>query len=377
MSTNPSIIFYQGLRCTKIRRAPAATDSATSPIDTPSNTSIDAPSPTETLAEDGNLSKTSPDQSSTERTSAVASASATSIPDFGTAFSNHTSSRDSDYLSDLNTIHSTLSTSSTHTTFATETSTQPTSSTSSTSSVSDDDSGPPYALLFGILFGILGLITLIALIVLLIYRRRARQESDADSLQDDRASANSRTGLRRDFRSQMSYLDDASPTASAFLNFQAGAAYRPDEQHHQSLRYSNPFSDMAAVADEDVSTTFYSENRTPALPPESYTTERHSYHSETSLGSTIVLPGRSSMGSEYSRTQSSARPPGSGTSQGSTLVLPGRGSIGSDDLVPNFSFAKPPVYTSSYTYSKTTVRVNGRGSSFDLDDSLAMVSRSF
>ncbi|KAL4903698.1 hypothetical protein BDW74DRAFT_38314 [Aspergillus multicolor] len=372
MSTNPSIIFYQGLRCTKVRRAPVPTDSATSSTDTPSTTSIDAPSP-----EDAKLIETS-NRSSNEGTSTVASATATINPELGTAFSNHTTSRDPEYLSNLNTIHSTLSTSSTHTAFATETSTQPTS-TSSTSLVSDDDAGPPYDLIFGILFGILGLITLIALIILLIRRRRARQEAEADSLQDDRASANSRTGLRRDFRSQMSYLDGASPTASTLLNFQPGAAYRPDEQHrHQSLQYSDPFSDMAAVSDEEQSSTnYYSENRTPALPPEPYTTERHSYHSGTSLGSTIVLPGRSSMDSEYSRTQSSARPPGSGTSQSSTLTLPGRSSMGSDDPVPHFSFAKPPDYTSSYTYSKTTVRVNGRGSSFDLRASQAMVSRSF
>ncbi|KAL4735742.1 hypothetical protein BDV11DRAFT_28060 [Aspergillus similis] len=340
MSTDPSIIFYQGLRCTKVRREPRATDSIS---DTSSSTLTNATSPTESSTEGSRVDRTS----SGEYTTPTAS---------------------------LDGIHSTTLTHSALTTFTSATSTgEP---TSLISSVPDDDSsGPPYALIFGLLFGLLGLIALIAIIIIIIYRhrRRSRQVSDTDSLQGDRASANSRTGLRRDFRSQMSYLADSSPTSSALFNFQPGAAPYPDKQH-QNSPYSDPFSNSAAAPGEGIRTAHTNkdyEDRpyTPSTEPQA--ANRDSFHSGTSLGSTLVLPGRSSMGSEYQGTNLPSPP--SGTSIGSTLILPGRSSMGSDSQGQNHLFPKPPIST-SHTYQRTVIRIDGPGS-LDLDKSQTVVSR--
>ncbi|KAL4979996.1 hypothetical protein BDW66DRAFT_126606 [Aspergillus desertorum] len=353
MSTDPSIIFYQGLRCTKVRRKPRATDPVT---DTPSSTLADATAPTETSPENSKVHGAS---SSNEYTTSTANSG------LGTPSSHQTSK----YSLGLDSIHSTTLAHSTHNSFTTETSTtEPTSSL--TSSKSDDgSSGPPYALIFGLLFGVLGLIALIAWIIFIIYRRRSRQMPDTDSLQGDRASANSRTGLRRDFRSQMSYFAGASPTSSALFNFQP-------EEPHQNRPYADPFSDAAVVPDGGlriIPTDNDHGNHTFVLPTESQAENRDSFHSGTSLGSTLVLPGRSSMGSEYQETNlSSSEPPPSGTSMSSTRILPGRSSMGSDGQGPNIPFPKPP--SSSYANPRTVIQIDGAGS-FGLDYSQTVVSR--
>ncbi|KAL4768964.1 hypothetical protein BDW60DRAFT_111798 [Aspergillus nidulans var. acristatus] len=341
MSTDPSIIFYQGLRCTKVRREPRATDSVT---DTPSSTLTDATSPTETSTEDSRVDRTSS--------------------------GGYTTSTASQTLDHTTLTHSAL------TTFTSATSTsEPTSLISSVPG--DDSAGPPYALIFGLLFGILGLIALIAIIIIIIHRRRrSNQVSDIDSLQGDRASANSRTGLRRDFRSQMSYLADASPTSSGLFNLQPSSAHHPDKQH-QNPPYSDPFSDTEAVPDGGIRiapTHKDYEDRPYIHSTEPQAANRDSFHSGTSLGSTLVLPGRSSMGSEYQGTNlPSPTSAPSGTSMGSTLILPGRSSMGSDGQGPTLLFPKPPN-SSSYTYQRTVVRIDGVGS-LDLNKSQTVVSR--
>ncbi|KAL3437188.1 hypothetical protein BDV09DRAFT_163199 [Aspergillus tetrazonus] len=349
MSTDPSIIFYQGLRCTKVRREPRATDSVT---DTPSFTLTNATSPTETSTEDSRVDRTS-----------------------SGGYTTSTASQTLDHQSGLDGIHSTTLTHSALTTSTSATSTS--EPTSLISSVPDDDSsGPPYALIFGLLFGTLGLIVLIALIIIIIRRRRrSNQVSDTGSLQGDRASTNSRTGLRRDFRSQMSYLADASPTSSGLFNFQPGAAHNSDKQH-QAPPYSDPFSDTEAVPDGGIRTA--PTNKDYEYRPYIHSTEpqaanRDSFHSGTSLGSTLVLPGRSSMGSEYQGTNLPSPTAPSGSSMGSTLILPGRSSMGSDSQGPNLLFPKPPN-SSSYTYQRTVVRIDGAGS-LDPDKSQTVVSR--
>ncbi|KAL6239212.1 hypothetical protein BDW75DRAFT_153690 [Aspergillus navahoensis] len=331
MSTDPSIIFYQGLRCTKVRREPRATDSVT---DIPSTLS-DALSP------------------------------------IGTTSSNHTLEQSSRQDG----IRSTTLTQSTHTTFTTKTSTTEPTSSLIPSISENDSSGPSYALIFGLLFGIVGIIALVVLIIFIIHRRRSRQVSDTDSLQGDRASTNSRTGLRRDFRSQMSYLHEASPTSSAFLNFQPAAAHNPDE-HHQNPPYSGSFSDVVAVPGGGIRlipTNNDHEDHTHVPATESGLANRESFHSGTSLGSTLVLPGRSSMGSEYQGTNlPSPKPPPSRTSMGSTLILPGRSSMDSDDQGTNFPFSKPP--SSSHANQRTVIRINWAGP-FGLDNPQTVVSR--
>ncbi|KAL4744858.1 hypothetical protein BDW72DRAFT_208679 [Aspergillus terricola var. indicus] len=350
LSLDAPLLFLISI-CTKVRREPRATDSVT---DTPSSTLTDATSPTETSTEDSRVDRTS----SAEFTTSIAS-------------------KTLDHHSGLDGTRSTTLTHSGLTTFTSATSTS--EPTSLISSVPDDDSsGPPYALIFGLLFGILGLIAIIALIIIIIYRhrRRSRQVSDTDSLQGDRASANSRTGLRRDFRSQMSYLWDASPTSSALFNFQPGAAHHPDRQHHNPP-YSDPFSDTEAVPDGGIRTAPINkdlEDQPCISSTEPQAANRDSFHSGTSLGSTLVLPGRSSMGSEYQGTS----PPSptsapSGTSMGSTLILPGRSSMGSESQGQNLLFPKSPS-SSSYTYQRNVVRIDRLGS-LDLDRSQTVVSR--
>jgi hypothetical protein len=58
---------------------------------------------------------------------------------------------------------------------------------------------------------------------------------------------------------------------------------------------------------------------------------------------------------------------------GSTLILPGRSSMGSDGQGPTLLFPKPPN-SSSYAYQRTVVRIDGAGS-LDLDKSQTVVSR--
>ncbi|KAL4916919.1 hypothetical protein BDW62DRAFT_93459 [Aspergillus aurantiobrunneus] len=218
MSTNPSIVFYQGLRCTKVPRQPRATDSPSpsTEANTPSST---AETSAENAASQTSLDQPTSNEDSTSITVSPITTTSSSYSGTDPSSSSQTTSQELEsHSSELDTgIHSTASNSALHTTFTTETFTTPQPSTSSqpVPSVSNNDStGLPYATIFGALFGALGFIALVAVIIFLI-RHRSRRSSGG--LQDDRASTDSRTGLRRDFRSQMSYLSDASPTSSIIL----------------------------------------------------------------------------------------------------------------------------------------------------------------
>ncbi|KAL2826917.1 hypothetical protein BJY01DRAFT_229486, partial [Aspergillus pseudoustus] len=130
----------------------------------------------------------------------------------------------------------------------------------------------------------------------------------------------------------MSYISDASPTSSKL--YKPGAALSPSfdtpvagtqtQSYHNVHDDSqqNPFSDATEVSDGlqssivpfmmrssamDLDPDLPSTPSHPTLPAQSYAPYRDrdrdwdgdSMHSGTSLGSTLVLPGRSSAGSNY------------------------------------------------------------------------------
>ncbi|KAL4942011.1 hypothetical protein BDV06DRAFT_170808 [Aspergillus oleicola] len=329
MTTNPSVIFYQGLRCTKVPRQPRATDFSASlnEENTPSSTSTDAQAALETSAEATSTDELSSDRYSSSEDAANVPVTTTSISSPSAAQT--TSQELESHSPGLDTgIHSTSTDHSlTHTTFTTKTATsQPTTSSDPVPSASDDDSGgPPYATIFGILFGILGFLILITLIIFFILRRRNRQM--AEEPQDDRSSANSRTGLRRDFRSQMSYISDASPAPSTLLP--DAPPMRLSDKYPQNqipVRGFDPFVNMTEAQPGPKSfvvpiitqrrpTDPDDEIEDHAQPGTSHTPNRVSSHSATSLGSTLILPGRSSIGSEYQGLNPTyPRSPSSGSS---------------------------------------------------------------
>ncbi|OJJ01045.1 hypothetical protein ASPVEDRAFT_27742 [Aspergillus versicolor CBS 583.65] len=357
MSTNPSIIFHQGLRCTKVLRQPRATDSSGTTTETnPPSTTSEPSSTTDASTEDTTSQHTHHNQhtsseSTTSITTGVAITTTTSDPETESFLPSQTTSQKPG-------LHpSGLDSSVSHTTFATETPTTPQSTPSSEPIGFESDNEPaghpPYAKIFGALFGVLGFIALVAIIILFFLRRRSRRKSAG--AQDDRASANSRTGLRRDFRSQMSYLSGPSPTPSAILN-PGNTQYAHNKQSQISSRYSNysdPFSDTAEVHGglnsavvpiiiQD-SPTIPNNSEGLARPAEPCATNRDSVHSGTSLGSTLVLPSRNSLGSDFPSSPSLPRSPGSG---------------------PATSQLRPIART-----------VNTRRGSFDLDSAQNTISR--
>ncbi|KAL4947860.1 hypothetical protein BDW69DRAFT_177580 [Aspergillus filifer] len=347
MTTNPSVIFYQGLRCTKVPRQPRATDSINSSTEEiiPS-TSTNAPAavatstePTDELPSD----RTSTPTSETSETQSAAESHSSGV-DVG--------------IYNTSTEHS-----FTHITFTTgsTTTSEPTAtSPGSISSAPDDDSGgPPYATIFGILFGILAFIILIALIIFFTLRRRQRQL--VEESQDDRSSANSRTGLRQDFRSQMSYLADASPAPSTLLP-EAPQMRLSDKQpgYQTPARSSDPFAYMTETQPGPKSfivpiitqrrpTDPERETEDYAQPAAEHLPNRDSTHSATSLGSTLVLPGRSSFGSEYQDLSPTyPKSPSSGSSLPGAFPQPANTSLWSGSFDTGNSQSRTAVSRRSW-----------------------------
>ncbi|KAL3466290.1 hypothetical protein BJX64DRAFT_11832 [Aspergillus heterothallicus] len=371
MSTNPSIIFYQGRRCTKVPRQPRATD--------PPSTSNDSPTTTSSAGGDTPDETTAPKPStSSHTTSTTVAAKPTTSSDTGLDSESSSNESQDQTSSEATESHSSDLDDSIYSTTSTETSTSTTSQTSTSlsepvSSTSNDGShGPPYATIFGALFGVLGFIALI--IILFFFFRRRRRQSRRNStasepggwsvqklLHSGRGSPDSTTSLHRDYRSGMSYLSDPSPTSSTL--YKAGTtpslyydkASAPttaqahgyaDESPTQS-QMQNPFSDTAEVFphglqssivpfmmrssamdpdnDEPTYNNAYANPNpnavsTPTRPAESYAPyrDRDSVNSGTSLGSTLVLPGRSSAGSTYQGVLF-PKPPDSSTNNGNGL----------------------------------------------------------
>ncbi|KAL3489053.1 hypothetical protein BJX62DRAFT_210500 [Aspergillus germanicus] len=332
MSTNPSIIFYQGRRCTKVPRQPRATDPPSTTKD-PTRPSTDHDAPEETAAPD-------PASSTESTTAAPKPTSSDSDSDSSTQAQDHTSSEPTEtHSTDPDDLYGTTptDTSLSHTTFTTSTTTSSDTSTSLSEPIQttsdDDSSGPPYATIFGVLFGVLGFIALI-IILFFFFRRRSRRNSTGSEpggwsvqklLPSGRGTPDSTATLQQDYRPPMSYLADASPTSSKL--YETGApppSYFDKPAHTTQTRnyqvadqHQNPFSDSAEVTHLPQSSIVpfmmrssamdpdSNPNSDPTRPAESYAPyrdrdpDRDSMQSGTSLGSTLVLPGRSSAGSNY------------------------------------------------------------------------------
>ncbi|KAL4779321.1 hypothetical protein BJX76DRAFT_341128 [Aspergillus varians] len=326
MPTKPSLIFHQGLRCTKVPRNPRATEPliASTKADNPASTTNppfftagkSAVDPASSLEISAGRSTSSEEITFTNTAPATRRASESET---GPSSSSETATQRSESDSPgLDVRINTTSTyhSATHTLFPTETSTAAQATTPSSqliASMSDNTStGPPYAIIFGTLFGALGFIALTATI-LVLHRRRSRKRSA--SLQDDRTTADSRRGLRQDFqsdfRSPTPYLSGPVLTTNSTLT--TTTPY-PEKHHTQTQTqnqilpsysdYLKPLSEKAEGSNSSAPLAPFpmsdSQGQGRARLTELYTANasRNSVISGTSLGSTLILPGRNSMGSE-------------------------------------------------------------------------------
>ncbi|KAL4875283.1 hypothetical protein BJY04DRAFT_202353, partial [Aspergillus karnatakaensis] len=363
MSANPSIIFYQGLRCTKVPRKPRATDPprpSTTSSSSGSGTVADEPTFHQASSSDRSTAQ-STSREDTPTTTTTAPARTTSNLTSDTEPSSSSQATSPDREADPSDLYTSTTSDElvTRTTFITETTTTIQTTTPNSrpivSTTDDDSEDPPYATIFGSLFGSLFLIALIAIILFLFFRRRrSRRDPTAANcwnvrtiFRGDRASTGSRTSLHRDFKPETSYFSDASPASSTL--FKPGIKPYFDNPHHETknqTRYSDPFSDLAEVPNtQDPKSSIVpfimrgsvinpgADDEHPARPAETHIPDRDSVQSGTSLGSTLVLPGRGSIGSDYQET--------------------------------TYSFPKPPA--TGHSYPRAVVRMeNARSDPFDL-----------
>ncbi|OGM41859.1 hypothetical protein ABOM_010141 [Aspergillus bombycis] len=390
--SSPSIIFHQGLRCTKVPRRSAAavspsinlSTSTSSPITT---TSTDGPNLTTDPSPDV---ETSPfnDPTTLSTSQATASQSSTETPNTipthlppvssfvitTTVSDSYPSSTEGitktySLVSSYDAGYSTLEpiASSIHSSFSSSSSTEailrhtsrtrgPSTATTSTatgdvlpknnsdhgSSLSSPDNGSRASLrtLLGSVLGAMGFIAAVFLICLLLFRHR-RRRSGGDQcfggneklLRADRQSADSSAGLQYGYvsggsmRSQYKYAPEARMSA-----------YYQDDSNRASACYSDPFSDSAEMHGrlrndmlgiEDTTQSLFMDQKydqKPVIPGENLPLRTFSdsilptvhagrrrselplssehgsiYSSDRSLGSTLILPGRSSLGSSLQR----------------------------------------------------------------------------
>ncbi|GMF81605.1 hypothetical protein BDV35DRAFT_372325 [Aspergillus flavus] len=390
--SSPSIIFHQGLRCTKVPRRSAAAISpslnllastsssiTTASTDKPISTTDPSPAVETSLLNDHTTLSTSqvtPSESSTKTPNTIpthlppvssftitTTVSGTSplITEGITKTYSPVSSYGASY-STLESIASSLSSnfSSSSSTEAVLTHTSrtggpPTATTSTVSggilpknnsdhgdSLSSPDHGSQASLrtLLGSVLGAMGFIAAVFLICLLLFRRRRRRSGGVQCfggneklLRADRQSADSLTGLQHGYvsggsmRSQYKYALEAPMSA-----------YYHDESDRASACYSDPFSDSAELHGglrngmpeiEDTTQSLFMNQKydqQPVIPranlplrtvsdsllPTVHAGRRRSelplgsehgsiYSSDRSLGSTLILPGRSSLGSSLQR----------------------------------------------------------------------------
>ncbi|KAE8410690.1 hypothetical protein BDV36DRAFT_289368 [Aspergillus pseudocaelatus] len=204
----------------------------------------------------------------------------------------------------------------------------------------DDGSRASLRTLLGSVLGAVGFIAAAFLICLLLFRHRRRRSGggryfggNEKLLRADRQSADSSTGLQHGYvsggsmRSQYKYAPEAQMSA-----------YYQDDSDRASACYSDPFSDSAELhgglrngmpgIEDTTQTLFMDQNydQPPVIPranrplrtvsdsllPTVQARQRRSelplssehgsiYSSDRSLGSTLILPGRSSLGSSLQR----------------------------------------------------------------------------
>ncbi|EAW18415.1 uncharacterized protein NFIA_083670 [Aspergillus fischeri NRRL 181] len=365
--SSPSIILYQGLRCTKVPRSSIA--AATLPAVVPEPTpflpvSVQGPEPVTTTL-----------PSSTETAHAVSlsshivvAPSDVQLPPLPTTSSlsdsppdhesntdirksipsltsyNQTSGLSSTELSTTPSRSEVVTTPTAETGFMVETPTSNTvtaafpSATNPLQNFSDhgsEDVRNRHTLrtILGSIFGTVGLIAVILLMCFLIYRYRRRKPRDGRSLggsekllRDGRHSADSWASSQHAFLSRTSSLSDAPSAPDHVPGPNMGYAHVRKGSSHLSQPNPNP-SDVSlnmrprirdAIGGTQVHSTpgdkpFCPEASTlagphspsyekPISPGIQINQDQHSiYSSERSLGSTIILPGRSSFGSSVQR----------------------------------------------------------------------------
>lgn len=207
----------------------------------------------------------------------------------------------------------------------------------------DSDGHVPLRTILGSVFGGTAFLILVLLICLLILRNRRKSKDGLQGggsekpLPDGRRSPDSATGLYHGYRSGGSNASASSSNRSLHNYTSNPNLLLPIPNHddnQQSNHFSNPFSDSAGTSptlrpnayhirtavrypflDDDQSTERSSLPRRPASLPLSFASsdshrrpgipfvrdEGSMYGSDRSLGSTIILPGRSSSGSSLRR----------------------------------------------------------------------------
>ncbi|GFF52004.1 hypothetical protein IFM46972_09434 [Aspergillus udagawae] len=368
--SSPSIILYQGLRCTKVPRSSIAAASVPAVVPEPTPflpVSVQRPEPvTKTL-----LSSTeTADTVSLSSLIAIAPSDVQLVPlpttsslseppqnpesntDIHTSVASPTSHNQTSGLppTDLSTEPASsevLTTSTAQTKFMVETPTRNTvtaafpSATNPLQNFSDraseDVNRHTLRTILGSIFGTVGLIALILLMCFLIYRYRRRKPRDGRSfggseklLRNGRHSADSWASSQHAFLSRTSSLSDATSApnhhhvpgpnmGSSYAHVRKGSSHlsepnpNPSEvslgmrphirdaisgtQVH-STRGDQPFCPDASTLAGSHSPS-YAKSISPGIQ---INQDQHSiYSSERSLGSTIVLPGRSSFGSSVQR----------------------------------------------------------------------------
>lgn len=205
----------------------------------------------------------------------------------------------------------------------------------------DNKSGASLRTILGSALGATAFLVLAALLCFLIFRYRRKSKGGQDvggsekPLQNGRQSPDSATGLYHEYRSDVSDVSDTSSNRSLY-NYTPNVPLMPNyESHHQQpSHYSSPYSSSPENSpplqqnaypvkptvrypflDYPQRTSRPSFPRRPASLPLSFaSSETHRrpgipfardegsmYGSDRSLGSTIILPGRSSSGSSFRR----------------------------------------------------------------------------
>ncbi|GIJ88476.1 hypothetical protein Asppvi_007400 [Aspergillus pseudoviridinutans] len=369
--SSPSIILYQGLRCTKVPRSSLAAASIPAVVPEPTPflpaSSVQGPEPVTTTL-----------QSSTETADAVSLSSRIAVApsdvrlvplpttsslsesppnpesntDIHTSVASPTSHNQTSGLpsTDPSTKPSSsevLTTSTAETRFMVATPTTNTVTAAFPSATnplqdfsdrgSEDVNRHTLRTILGSIFGTVGLIALILLMCFLIYRYRRRKTRDDRSLggsekllRNGRHSADSWASSRHAFLSRTSSLSDA-PSApdhhhvpgpnmgSSYAHVRKGSSHlsepnsNPSEvsldmrphirdavggTHMHPTRGDQPLCPDASTLGGSHSPSYAK----PISPGLQINQDQHSiYSSERSLGSTIILPGRSSFGSSVQR----------------------------------------------------------------------------
>ncbi|KAE8145086.1 hypothetical protein BDV25DRAFT_165436 [Aspergillus avenaceus] len=365
--SNPSVIFHQGLRCTKVPRRSAAlftnpsvpTSSPLVIIPTPSDISAFNADPTSTEAPslgDTIISNTLPMTtltSGTQTTDAIpthlpvtVATTITAVVDPSTSIdaTTNTYSLVSSHSSDYHTLLPVASSLITHskgswtsatqgsTTYGLATATPAVTGTvtydnNSTQSSSNSSSAATrrtsLGTLLGSVFGAMAFVALVFLLCLCIYRHRRGKSvisgRNKDLLGYDRPFADTTTNLHQ------AYMAGTSVHSTMSSKYSQHNYAPPDWTGNEAPSYvSDPFSDSAELhrgsrgnVTQNPSSTVtratipqrtVSDSILPAVREGGKRTavpmtpdERSIYSSERSLGSTLILPGRSSLGSSLQR----------------------------------------------------------------------------